>query len=53
MIESIRPRLNRVKYAAVLLGAVAVAASPPVGMSAVATAEPTAEHGTSRITRVA
>jgi len=39
MIESTRPRLNRVKYAAMLLGAVAVAAFPPAGLSAVASAE--------------
>ena len=39
VIESIRPKLNRVKYAAILLGAVAVAAFPPVGLTAVASAE--------------
>jgi hypothetical protein len=40
MIESTRPKLNRVKYAAMLAGAIAIAAFPPVGLTAVATAEP-------------
>jgi len=39
MIESTRPKLNRFKYAGMLLGALAVAAFPPVGLTAVATAE--------------
>ena len=29
MIESTRPKVNRFKYAAMLLGALAVAATPP------------------------
>jgi hypothetical protein len=40
VIESARPKLNRFKYAAPLLGALAVAAFPFVGLPAVATAEP-------------
>ena len=40
VIEPTRPKLNRFKYAAMLLGAMAVAAFPPVGLTAVATAEP-------------
>lgn len=40
MIESTRPKLNPFKHAAVLLGALAFAASPSVGLPAVATAEP-------------
>ena len=40
MIESARPKLNRFKYAAMVLGAMAVAAFPSVGLTAVATAEP-------------
>lgn len=40
MIESASPKLARFKYAAMLLGALAVAAFPSVGLAAVATAEP-------------
>src|SRR5258705_3184799 len=40
MIKSTRPKLNRFTYPAMLLGALAVAAFPPVGLTAVATAEP-------------
>ena len=40
MIDSSRPKLNRFKYAAMLLGALAVAAFPCIGFAAVATAEP-------------
>jgi hypothetical protein len=40
MIESTRPKLNRFKYAAMLLGALAVAAFPSIGPAAVAAAEP-------------
>ena len=40
MTEPTRPKLNRVKYAAMVLGAMAVAAFPSVGLTAVATAEP-------------
>jgi hypothetical protein len=40
MTEPTRPKLNRFKYAAMLLGAMAVAAFPSVGLTAVATAEP-------------
>ena len=39
MIEPTRPKLNRFKYAAMLAGALTVAASPSVGFTAVATAE--------------
>jgi hypothetical protein len=39
MIESARPKLNRSKYAAMLVGALAVAAFPSVGFAAVASAE--------------
>ena len=38
MIESTRPKVNRFKYAAMLLGAVAVAATP-LAYPAIATAE--------------
>ena len=37
MIESTRPKVNRVKYAAMLLGALAVAATP-LAYPAIATA---------------
>ncbi len=39
MIEPISPRLNRSKYAAMLVGALAVAAFSSVGFAAVASAE--------------
>jgi hypothetical protein len=40
VIDSAIPKPNLVKYAAMLLGTVAVAVFPPVGLTAVATAEP-------------
>jgi hypothetical protein len=40
MTELTGPKLNRVKYAAMVLGAAAIAAVPSVGLAAVATAEP-------------
>ena len=39
MIESTRPKLNRFKYAAMLAGAMAVAAFPHAGLTAVASAQ--------------
>jgi hypothetical protein len=39
VIEVTRPKLNRFKYSAMLLAAVAVAAFPPAGLTAVASAE--------------
>ena len=39
MIASANPKLNRVKYAAMLAGAMAVVAFPSVGLAAVATAQ--------------
>ncbi len=46
MIESASPKLNRFKYAAMLLGALAVAATP-LGYPAIANAEPGSGRGTS------
>jgi hypothetical protein len=40
MTESTHPKLNRVKYAAMILGTAAVMAVPSVELAAVATAEP-------------
>jgi hypothetical protein len=39
VIESARPKLNRCRYAALLVGVLAVAAVPSVGFAAVASAE--------------
>jgi hypothetical protein len=39
VIEPARPKLSRVKYTAMLLAAVAAAAFPPAGLTAVASAE--------------
>jgi hypothetical protein len=38
MIESTRPKLNRFKYTAMLFSALAVAAVPPAGLTAIAAA---------------
>jgi hypothetical protein len=40
MIKPTRPKPNRFKYVAMLAGALAVAAFPPIGLTAVATAQP-------------